>query len=446
MRVALPLLLLLLLGLVVDGSDALAGTSVRELVDDLGGTDARARGAAYRELVKRRDPAALPLLRKAMPTWEHTGQYYGVLVLERYPRREVRSTWRRLFRCASPFVRVWTGMALHRAGEKDVVDGIVEALADEGASHVARTRMVSRLGWPKDERLRDAVRDQLRVGAPVSLLVQIAARLHRFRDRAAIVRLRALALDPRPGVRALAAAWLYDAGELRQAQVLATQLKNGIPYAEFKQVAQMLAANRRVDDAILDAVVARLADEKNVTLLLQQIAFLGQHRHAKARGALRKLLLHANERVSRAAFDVLVRLTGRLREETIGPLLDGNDIDKRLWAAEALRQRDDRRGLAVAVDVLGTGTVPQRVGAAALVASFVTDEAVEPLLDALEDPHLDVRRAALGGLSRLLGRLLPYRVLKLTSTGYAADADAPARAAALETLRAWWRSVRSEDW
>lgn len=443
----LAFVFVLVLVLVRGAGPACAEESVRDLVTALGGTDANARVAAYRELVKRREPAALPLLRKGIPTWDHTGQYYGLLVVDRYPRKDVRATWRRLFKTDVPFVRVWSGMALHRAGEQGVVDGIVEALGAKEEHATVRSRMLSRIGWPREARLRDVVRDQLQTGAPVLILVQVTARLHRYRDREAIPRLRGLLGDERPGVRALAAAWLYDAGDIGRAKTLAESLRGGIGYAEFLQVSRILAANRRVDDAILDAVVARAAEEGNATLLLQQIAFLGQHRYAKARPVLKQLLHHpSSERVARAAFDVLVTLTGPLRDDTIGPLLAGDDVDKRLWAAEALRQRDDARGLVVAAEVLKMGSVPQRASAAALVASFTGDEAVDPLLGALADPHVDVRKAALTGLGKLFGRLFPYRQIHLTSTGYAADAPEAERTAGLRTIRAWWASVRNEDW
>lgn len=424
---------------------AVAG-DLAPLVDDLGGTDARARSAAYYELIKRKDPAALPLLRKAIPTWAHTGQYYGLLVVDRYPPRQAGRTWRKLLQSEPPFVRVWSGMALLRAGDDDAVDATVAALKSEITNATVRSRMLSRVGWPRDERLRAAVRANLVVGAPVPVLVQITAVTHRYRDRESVPPMRSLLQDARPGVRALAAAWLYDAGDTQQTKTLAENLEAGAGYAEFLQISRILAANRRVADEILDAVVARTAAEKNVTLLLQQIAFLGQHRYTKARLELRTLLLHPDEKVARAAFDVLVTLTGPLRDDTIRPLLEGKDIDKKLWAAEALRQRDDPRGLAVAADILRHGTVPQRVGAATLLASFTSDDAVEPLFAGLEDAHADVRQAALTGLHRLLRRLFPYRHIDLTLTGYAPDAPEALRGAGLRTIRAWWAEVRGADW
>lgn len=443
-RVACRILALLLLA--GAGLPASADEDLPTLVDALGGSDAGARSRAWQELVRRQDPAALPLLRKAIPAWEHTGRYYGLLVLDRYPRRTVRRTWKKLFQTDAPFVRVWSGMALLRAGDADVAGGIAEALQAKDVGATIRYRMLSRVGWPRDARLRDAVRANLERGAPIPVLVQVLSRLHGVRDREAIPRIRGLLRDPRPGVRALAAAWLYDAGDTRQAKTLAENLRAGVGYAEFLQISRILAANRRVADGILDAVVQRASEETNPTLLLQQIAFLGQHRYAQARPVLRRLLHHRDDRVSRAAFDVLVTLAGPLREDTIGPLLAGADVDKRLWAAEALRQRDDHRGLQVVAAILRSGTVPQRVGAAGLLASFTSDDAVEPLLDALADAHLDVRKAALTGLARLVRRLFPYRAVDLGLTGYAPGTPQAQRAAAIATIRAWWRGVRGEDW
>ena len=440
--------LLALLGLLLA---ALAGTvqakeSLQDLVRDLGGKDGKARGVAYRELCARRDPAALPILRKALPAWNHTAQYYGVLIIGRYPPRTARRTWRILLEAEAPFVRLWAATALLRQGDEDATETIVAALTAPDIVPSTRVLMLRRLGWRLHPRVLEGVRALLKPAHDKTVLVQVFHILYRERDRKAAPFLGRLLRDARPGVKAIAATLLYDLGQTARAKELAVCLRGGIAYAEFTLVARILSANRRVTDEILDAATERLAEETNVTLITQQMTFLGRFRHAKARPVLRKLIQHKTESVARAAFDLLVEMSGPVREDTLKPLLDGDDVERKLWAAEALRRRDDLTGIGAVLDVLRSGNVPQRAAAAGMLADYVEDRTVEPLLSAMLDDHMDVRAAAFKSLSTLLWRLFPYRWFDLPGTGYTARADVATREKAVTVIRKWWEATRNEDW
>jgi HEAT repeat protein len=244
----------------------------------------------------------------------------------------------------------------------------------------------------------------------------------------------------------MARAYLHELGWSDQAAPLGSDLAEGVGHVEFGFVQQVLSTGRRVPDPVLDGVAARLGREKDAALLVKEIAFLGSHRHAKARPALRPLLAHPNEAVARAAFDVLVLLSGPVDEDTLRPLLAGPDAARRLWAADGLRRRDDHAGLPEAVRALRSGAVPERRTAARLLGGYVTDLSVPPLLDALADENVEVRGAAGEALARLLSNLFPYRVFDLRTTGWAPDADPATRGAAIATLRAWWDANRAADW
>lgn len=440
------LLFLLLLPLPLAGTSALASESLPDLVRDLGGTDASRRWAAYRALIRRRDRAALGLLRRALPSWNHTSKYYGVLVVDRYPAEEARRTWRALLETDDPFLRLWAGTALLRRGEKNTLEKTVQALTAPGVPPPVRVRMLTRLGRRIHPRLMDGVRTLLKPGEHATVLAQVITILYRRRDHKAIGHIGRLLDDERPGVRALAAVWLYDIGEVQRAKELADDLRQGIGYTEFALVATILSANRRVVDEILDAVVEHLEKETNPILIVQQMKLLGRFHYAKARPVLRKLLASRNETVARAAFDILVTMSGPLREDTLKPLLRGDDVERKLWAAEALRQRDDTSGIAVVIYALQSGTMRQRETAASMLGSYTMDIAVEPLLDALLDEHAAVRKVAVASLQKVLRRLFPYRRLNLSRTGYDPAGDAATRAAAADTIRAWWRQARTADW
>jgi len=425
---------------------AFAGDDVRALVDDLGGRDAARRSAAFRTLVEAQDPAALPLLRDAIPGWDDVGRTYGLRAIDAYPPRQARRTWTALARCDVPFVRLWAANALRLAGEKGQEGVVAEALHAPDVTPTERIRMLDQLGWPDEPSLRESIRALLAPTADLAVLVRVVSTLHRAGDRDAVPALEALLATADPDRRGLAAALLYDLGRVEQAAVVASCIRRRMGTAALAEVVAILSPDRRVTDEILDAATGRLGGERDPRRLLLLIGLVGAHRHLGARNALRDLLGHGNAAVSRAAFDVLVRLSGPLQEDTLRPLLGGPDPGKRLWAAEALRRRDDLSGLPVVVEVAKTGTVPLRRQAVALLASFTTDEAVEPLIDALVDDHLDVRRAAVSSLARLIGRLFPYRTVDLGLVGYHPEVEERERHAAAQRMRAWWGSARRADW
>ncbi len=326
------------------------------------------------------------------------------------------------------------------------MDVAAKAFRHQAVTPTIRVWMLQRGTRTPHPELLAAFRAVLNPGIDDATFRTLIVVLHQNQDRAAFPRAELMLDDPRADVRAVSAAFLYALGRIHVAPVLARAMRSGVSVHHFGIIKSLLPANRRVADPILDAIAAHLKDEKNVTLLIQQIEYLGMHRHQKARHALKPFLLHPNEKVAEKAFDVLVGLSGSIQEDTLRPLLTGDDVGRRLWAAEALRRRGDTTGVGVVLETLRKGSADQRRDAAAMLASFTMDLAVEPLIAALADENVQVRGAAYAGLAKLLARLYPYRRFNLGATAYGPNADPAVRRAAIDLIHAWWNANKSADW
>ncbi|MFV1959778.1 MAG: HEAT repeat domain-containing protein, partial [Planctomycetota bacterium] len=323
---------------------------------------------------------------------------------------------------------------------------MVMALTGKDLPPSTRIWMLRRLPIHAPPSLLDGVRSLLVPGADLSVLLLVTQEMHVRQDRAAMVRYSRLLADARPGARAVAAAYLLRMGHTRRAAELAAALALGPGGPELRQVEVLLATLPRVPPPVLEAVTQRLGVERRPSLKIQAIRFLARFRHTKARPVLHRLLDDRIPAVRKAAFDAIVTLASPLTEDTLRPVLADEDVDRRLWAADALRRRDDVEGLPVVIMALQKGTDAQRVAAARILGGFRTDGAVEPLLDAMEDDQPGVRAAALRSAQAVLASLFPQRRLVLTTTGYAADAPPEVRREAVDRIRRWWETYRNADW
>jgi HEAT repeat protein len=440
-RVAMTLLLLML------ARPAAAQDDLRGLVADLGGKDSNRRIAALNELRRRKDPDTIPLVLAALPGFEHTGRYYGILVLESYPPALANRAFRTLLSDESPFLRLCAGAALFRNGETKAVGVVVKALGEEVAAP-AMVNMLNRVHGVKHPAVRKAVRSLLRPDQDISVISSAVYVLHSQLDRDALAACRELLeKDGRGGVRALAAAYLYRFGEVERAADLAREIRGGkIGSTEYFRIETMLKASSHVAVEILDALADALEEETNASVLARVISLLADFRHRKAIPAIRELLTHENRMVAKAAFDALASIPGALDGGALRPLLDSEDADRRLWAADALRRMDDLIGLPKVIEILKTGTYTQRYEAARILGGFRVAAAVGPLIEALSDEHTSVRNYAATGLAALLRSLYPYRRFDLQAAGYDCNAPEATRRAAAKRIRAWWITHRDRDW
>ncbi len=423
---------------------ALAG-SVADSVRDLGDPDAQVRSRAYGALVRGRPPEAPALLARALPGFDDVAQYYGVLVLDAYPYEASRRAWRALLDASSPYLRFAAATQLVGHGDENARPVLVAALTAPDVPQTPRLWMLARLPTASPPEALDAARSLVAPGQPIAVVAAVLRRMQIRQDRATMVRATRLLSDPRAGVRAMGAAYLLRMGLAPRADDLAKAIAAGIGLAELAVVEELLEPLARVPPVVLDAVAERLAVEPSPWIAVRWIGVLARYHDTNARPALQKLVSHRNTTVARAAFDALVALAGPLTGETLRPLLEQPSVSRRLWAAEALRRRDDDAGLPVVLLALAKGAPAERVEAARILGGFREDAAVEPLLDALEDPHVGVRTEAGKRLEGVLAALFPYRTISFAATGWAPDAPEETRRTAVGAIRAFWEAHRGRD-
>ncbi len=448
MRVACARAVALALALAIPCRDASAADDVESLVRDLGAADATLRYPAYSKLNARKDPAAIPLLLKALPGYESSAQDYGVLVVQAYPPDLSRPALRKLAAEDAPYLKVAAGAALLRAGEAKAAGTVVEGLEAKGLDVTTRILMFVRLTSLRDEGVQRAVRSILSPDANVAVLGAALSYLASVEDAAAKAPAERLLESSEVGVRAAAAAFLFRLGDEARAEELAKVLASGeVTYADFSRVHSLLYSVPHLPDAVLDAATKILDAETDRYYLAAVVGFLGQHAYVKAIPALKKLLDHPEASVSKAAFDALSKCPGALAPDDLKGLLSSPDEARRVAAAEALRRIDDLSGLSAAVEVLKSGsTTALRVAAAVVVGGFRSPAAVDALLAALSDPESSVRSVAFSELAQVLPAVFPHRRLDLSSTGFSADAAPAAREAAVAKIRSWWELNRHRDW
>jgi HEAT repeat protein len=438
MRLLGPVLLIVL------AASAAAQDDLPGLVRDLGSSEVRRRSSALSALQQRKDPRIVPLLLAAIPEFDLLGRYYAMLVLDSCPAELAQKAARSLASADDPYLRVAAGTILLRAGEDRAADLVAKGLRAEGVETQARLYMMYRLHGIDHPKVLSAIREFVRKGEEVSLLGQALDLLvvRPDRDAAALCE-RLVVEEDRAGVRAMALAWLYRTGRTERAADLAREIAGGgMDVNEFFRVKNLLWAASRVDEVILDALVSMVEREKdNVSVLQSAVDLLAKYRHRKAIPLFRELLSHENRFLAKAAFEALAGIPGALDAALLLPMLGAEDADRRLWAADALRRRDDDAGLSAVIGVLDRGTPNQRQDAARILGGFRVGAAVEPLLSAMDDVDQTVRMQAGNSLGSVFRALFPYRRVDFASVGFAWNAPPAARSAALLKIRAWWEAV-----
>ena len=202
-------LLLVLCGLAAAEQDLAA------LVRDLGGADASRRSAAYQKLMREKDPRAIPLLAKTLPQFNLLGQTYGISLLQAYPPKLTRAALRTLVKSEIPYLRLSAAAVLHRTGERGAVEVITKVLAAD-VPPATLVSMLSRLYSIRDERVLGAVRAYLDSKRDATVIGAALYHANNVQDKRSLPPARKLLEDPRPGVRAMAAAREWRGAALGQ--------------------------------------------------------------------------------------------------------------------------------------------------------------------------------------------------------------------------------------
>jgi HEAT repeat protein len=308
--------------------------------------------------------------------------------------------------------------------------------------------MIYRLSSIREPKVYEAVRKFVVPGARVMAMGAALNMLSNVKDRGSIKTVAKLMEDDRAGVKAMAAAWLYRMGDVTWAKELTAALRTGeVGSSEFSRVYSLLYSVPALPEDVLAAMAELLAvEDQNSSVLMNAIRLLSKSRYRKATGAIRKLLDHRISSVSKAAFDALLALEGGLDAEAVRPLLESDDVEKRLMGADALRRLNDHSGLPIVLTILEKGEANDRAEAARVLGGFRVPAAVEPLLTALSDRNSTVRMRASYALTPVLGSLFPYRRFNLAATGYSYGATPEANRAAIAVIRAFWEEHKDADW
>ena len=413
----------------------LAGTTAAE--SDLEARVARLAGErpydAYRDLMARRDERMVPLIGRILPSCGDQGQYYGVMLMRRFPPKLTRPVLRNLARDKSPYLRVAAGAELVRTGERGAAGAVGRALRTKGLSDPIRVRMISALFNVRAPEIAQALREFLIPGHSPAVVGGVLQHFHQLKDRSVLPACKRLLEETHPGVRAMAAAYLLAYGGPEHAGELAAAIESGsLDSASFSRVRYLLRSVR-LPDRVLEALVKFIAARPSAYTLRAAIELLEKHQYEKALPALRELLQDPNSQVAKAAFEALAGWPGALEKQRLQTMLSRANRERRAWAADALRRMDDLSGLPAVLDLLETGTTGQRRDAARMLGGFRVAAAVEPLLATLDSADPTTRAQARTSLGQVLRTLFPYRRLDVTQT-------------TPQALRRWWTANREQEW
>ena len=389
---------------------------------------------AYRVLSARNDERMVAAIGRVLPGCGDLGQYYGIMLIRRYPPKVTRPVLRSLAQKKAPYLRVAAGAELVRMGDRGAAAAVARALRTEGVADPIRVRMVSGLFNLRAPEIEEALKEFLDPGRSPTVVGATLQYFHQKKDRSVLPACKQLLRQSNPGVTAMAAAYLLAHGERGHAKELAESLESGrLDAGSFSRVRYLLG-DVRLPGRVLEALVQFMATKPSAYTLRAALELLEKHQYEKALPAIRKLLDDPNSQVAKAAFEALAGWPGALEQQRLQAILTGPDPQRRAWAADALRRMDDLSGLPAVLDLLKTGaTTQQRRDAARMLGGFRVAAAVEPLLAALDDRDPTTRTYARTALGQVLRTLFPYRRLDL-------------RGATPRQLRRWWIANRERGW
>jgi HEAT repeat protein len=423
-------------------STVTAQGDVAGLVAQLGDqTNYTKRYAAYRELLAKKPPSALPLLAKALPGYALSSQSLGVSLLQSYPRNKSQPILRKLLKSKSAFLELGAAAVLYQTGDKSTVDHIVHGL-ESSASASETSMMLGRIYTVRDARVAAAVRKLLEPVPPSATLDAVLRYLNYSRDPDGPVAVKKLlsSSDLDADNRAVCAAYLLARGEASAAKELAVALESG-EVQRFTRLNRFLSQAPHLDNDILAAILKFVEDSSDTTQVTYALKILGKHRYRQAMRVIREMLESDEPRISKAAFDALLLMGDELKPKSLRKLLDPDRPDLCIVAADALRRLDDMSGLEPLLAVVNKGGSTKSDAVQAL-GKFRVRAAVRPLIEALNDSNSTVRQRAFQGLGTVLRALFPYRRLDLASTGYGSNRSAAKRREAAAKILAWWESAQ----
>jgi len=411
-------------------------------VGRLASADASQRSAAYQELQRRRDPAALPLLVQQMAAMPLAGQQLAFYLLQQHPIDLTRPHYSKLLAAEGVFPRAAAAAALLRQpdqrGNRELVAKLAAAIQAAQTNEIAM--VANTLHGLQQAELAEPLRSHLRASLPTPTLVQLLQRLQEIeqsRSAATAKALQALRNDSDPQRKAAVLAWLLGTADATVATELAALLQTDPQL--FWQVDQLFDRDQKLPAALAEAIGLALAKPRHKFVIGPTAALLHRSAPDLALRTLRQLLDHGSGEERAGALAALATLPGGLDGPRLKLLLASEVDEVRLTAADLLRRRDDYTGLPQALAV-AEKPGPMRSEAARVLGGFRKVQVIAPLLDLLDVEEVQVRRNAWQSLQQVWRDLFPYRRFDFAACGY--TPDAADRGEAIQRLRTWWAALR----
>ena len=432
---------ILIVGALLAGS-AWGQDDVARLVAELGNTNHNTRYAAYRALLTKKLPAAVPLLIRSLPGYQIYCQSLGLSVLQSYPQKLAESALNKLLKSESAFLKLGAAAALYHRGDRSHVDLIVAALQSTSSVNDV-TLMLSRLYSIRDARVKEAVRNLVKPNVNISVLDAALRFLQNTKDPQATKVAERIATSEAASDnhKASCLAFLVAMGESQHGKALAKTLRSG-GVRSISRVYGYLNQAPHLDKEVLNTLVELVEQNTNSTQIRLALQVLAKHRHHAAVPVIRKLLENNDTRVSKAAFDALLKMGDELKPKSLRELLDPDRPALCIIAADGLRRLDDMSGLPPLLDVVKKTSGQTKADAIAALGKFRSRKVVDTLIDALNDENLNVRTRAVSGLNTVLRALFPYKRIDLASVGYSVSAPASKRRDGAALVRVWWKRNR----
>ncbi|MFT4840096.1 MAG: hypothetical protein ACJA0V_001686 [Planctomycetota bacterium] len=419
-----------------------AEKSLEHWVTQLGSKQHGPRQEAYRALMSDRSPRIVALLGKQIESFAASSQQSACDLLRSLPVDDARVLYKQLLVAKAPFLRVVSAarllpVAKQRAARKRSLQVLVTALADcpdsLKLSAVYACRQIT------DEVVLAELRQWLQPKQSSHIVIGVLRELlRRERGAAKATSLAVKSLLTSKDIRVQGAAHTYLLREEVKHEAQLAVLSKADP-AIFWTVRDLLPTDGSYSDVIIAVIVAALRVPRSDRDVNQLAQLLKANSQAQLGKALRELLGHDKEDIRAAALKQLSTLRGGLENKDLMKLLRSEAVVARLVAADTMRRRDDRSGLAVVLQAVSKAA-KHKAEAARVLSRFRSRQAMPLLLDLLDDADGQVRTAAWRGVQDTMRSLFPYRRFDFQSTGY--DPRGTSRTGGIELLRTWWAGVK----
>jgi len=410
------------------------------------------RAKAFDRLLERKDPAAVELIETAIPGFGRDGQVNAVKLLRALPESQGRPALRRLLKAESAHPRFCAAVTLFGSGEPEIVTVMTEALNGKqlrSRDLVGMALSLNQLGGLAKGGAGEAL---VRQGANQEFFVEMFL-WPTIRGMPESVHLATVIAeqDKRAVPRALAAAYLVRHRKSDYAAVLGDALAddefpaNRFPHVRTILLTRVGAKSNKPPEIAANVIAVAASKQRNGELAASMLYYLYMVNSPKLRALCLKLVEHPSSDAALAALKLLAGMKLRPPDESLLRMIEKGSDAAALEAASLLLRVDDDSGFE-RVMRCARDNQQLRSKAIVLLGEYGKPQAMDLLLDALEDQDFAVRSAAFGAVSGTMIRLFPYREFRWPNALRAFRGDPAERTAAIAQMRAWWAKHKDADW